>query len=190
MYVLLLCGLAFAGKSTLAALLAAELPDAVVVSLDDLNARRGMAGGLGIPEQEWARTHSEALSLVERALAAGCSAIVDDTNCFRFLRDDYRAVGARHGAETVVVHVATSLDVALGRLRENAKTAKRAPVLEQVLRDLAHRFEPPGPDERVLSVPEGVAPEDWARSVFAPMARREARAFVRADARRSRGRAS
>ncbi len=52
----LVCGLAFAGKSTLAAAIA-EHQGAVVVSLDEINARRGLHGGTGIAPEEWVRTH-------------------------------------------------------------------------------------------------------------------------------------
>src|SRR4029079_3355962 len=92
----LLCGLAFSGKSTLAAALS-RLTGAVVVSLDEINASRGLYGGMGIPDEDWGRTHTEALSLVEAALRAERSVVVDDTNCFRFLRDNYRQIADRRG---------------------------------------------------------------------------------------------
>lgn len=162
----MLCGLAFAGKTTVGGAIAAKLPDAVVISLDELNARRGLAGGLGIPEHEWAKTHAEALAELEGALATGRSAIVDDTNCFRFLRDNYRAVAARHGGEVLVVHVATPFALALARLRENAASATRPAVREEILLALAAQFEPPGEDERALVLPAGVGVAAWVAGVF------------------------
>jgi len=51
----LMCGLSFAGKSTFARLLAEEL-GAQVISLDLINAERGLYGGQGIPLEEWAAT--------------------------------------------------------------------------------------------------------------------------------------
>ncbi|WP_152364235.1 AAA family ATPase [Microlunatus speluncae] len=51
----LLCGRSFSGKSTVAGYLAAEL-GGELVSLDDLNAERGLWGGDGIPIEEWSRT--------------------------------------------------------------------------------------------------------------------------------------
>ena len=44
----LLCGLAFSGKTTLTAALSRHL-GAAVVSLDAINASRGLQGGMGIP---------------------------------------------------------------------------------------------------------------------------------------------
>lgn len=156
----LLCGMAFSGKTTLAAVLARHVR-ALVVSLDEINASRGLYGGVGIPESEWARTHHEALRQVETALGAGRSVIVDDTNCFRFLRDNYRAVAAVHGARTTVVYLDRPLELLLDRLRENEKTNARAPVTETVFLELARTFEPPDPDENVLLCPPGVPVELW-----------------------------
>ncbi|RPH71198.1 MAG: hypothetical protein EHM78_08290 [Myxococcaceae bacterium] len=48
---LLLCGPAFSGKSTVAAHLFRRW-DFRVVSLDEINARRGLHGGQGIPDAE------------------------------------------------------------------------------------------------------------------------------------------
>ncbi len=52
----LLCGTAFSGKSTVARTLAPSL-SASIVSLDEINERRGLWGGDGIPVEEWMRTH-------------------------------------------------------------------------------------------------------------------------------------
>ena len=98
----LLCGMSFAGKSTLAAAIA-EHAHATIVSLDDINEARGLAGGLGIPDHEWARSHRVALQRAAEELARGHSVVIDDTNCFRFLRDDYRALAGRLGVRAVVL---------------------------------------------------------------------------------------
>jgi len=59
-----MCGLSFAGKSTFARLLAEEL-GAQVISLDLINAERGLYGGQGIPLEEWAATDRIAHERVE-----------------------------------------------------------------------------------------------------------------------------
>lgn len=156
----LLCGLAFSGKTTLAAAAARRL-QAVVVSLDAINAARGLDGGAGIPDAEWARTHQEALRQVESALQAGGPVIVDDTNCFRFLRDAYRALADRHGARTTVLYIDAPLSLVRERIRENGRTRLRAPIADAVLLDLARKFEAPAADEEVLVFPCGASPEEW-----------------------------
>ena len=161
----LLCGLAFSGKTTLAAALARHL-GAAVVSLDEINASRGLHGGTGIPVEEWARAHEEALGQVGDLLAAGRSVIVDDTNCFRFLRDDYRAVAERHGVRTTVLYIAAPLALILDRRRENDRTRTRAAVTESVLFDLLEKFEIPTVDENVLVFPFDAMPDAWVARCF------------------------
>ncbi len=156
----LLCGLAFAGKSSLAAAIAAQT-GAVVVSLDDINAERGLSGGLGIPDREWAASHRAALAQTEDALSRGLSVVVDDTNCFRFLRDDYRAVAGRVGATCIVIYLDAPLSLIRARLSDNDRTLARPRVTEEVLLDLVRKFEAPGPDEPTLRFPSGTDPAQW-----------------------------
>ncbi|MGZ5476102.1 MAG: AAA family ATPase [Thermoanaerobaculia bacterium] len=160
MTVTLLCGLAFAGKSALAAAMARRLGVAVV-SLDEINAARGLHGGTGIPVEEWAATHQRALRELESALREGRDVVVDDTNCFRFLRDNYRAVAGRFGAASVVVYIDAPLDVALQRLRSNEQTQSRPAVTESVMRELAEKFEHPSIDEATLVFHSGEDPDRW-----------------------------
>jgi predicted kinase len=156
----LLCGLAFAGKSTLARAIAAHA-GAMVVSLDAINARRGLAGGLGIPPEEWRRSHAMALAETETALASGRPVVVDDTHCFRFLRDDFRSLAGRLGATCVVVLVDAPLALVQRRRRDNDRTRARPPVTEEVLLELARCFETPGPDETVMRVPPDGDMDAW-----------------------------
>jgi predicted kinase len=161
----LLCGMAFAGKTTLAVALSRHLR-AEVVSLDEINAARGLYGGLGIPDAEWARSHEEALLRVGRALEAGRPVIVDDTNCFRLLRDGYRRIAALHGAGATVIYLDRPLELILDRLKKNERTRQRSPVTEPVLLDLARKFEIPEGDENVLVFPVDAAPEAWVAERF------------------------
>jgi predicted kinase len=161
----LLCGLAFAGKTTLASILSRHAR-AEVVSLDEINASRGLHGGEGIPDEEWVRTHHEALRQVESTLAAGRPVVVDDTNCFRFLRDNYRAVAEAQGADTILLYIDRPLELLLDRIRENDESRSRASVRISILLDLARKFEPPGPDEDAVLVPD-VPLEVWVDRQFA-----------------------
>jgi predicted kinase len=145
----LLCGLAFAGKSTLAAAIA-KLRNAKIISLDAINAERGLHGGTGIPEEEWAFTHHQALNKVEEALSQGENVVVDDTNCFRFLRDDYRTIGKQFGANTVVIYFDIELGIIHKRLIHNNQEPRRPIVTETIFDDLVSRFEIPGDEENVL----------------------------------------
>lgn len=160
MHLYLLCGLAFAGKSTLAAQLASRV-GATIVSLDDINAERGLHGGTGIPGEEWLKSHHIALARVRDLLDQGRPVVVDDTNCFRWLRDNFRKEAAERGLTTTVVQLEVSLEEALARARRNEATEERPPVTEAVLLDLAKGFEWPGPDETVVLVRPSIRWNDF-----------------------------
>lgn len=160
MNVYLMCGLAFSGKSTIASAIQ-RLRGAAVIRLDDLNAARGLRGGLGIAAEEWGRSHREAMARLEEALRAGRDVVVDDTNCFRFLRDGYRAVADRFGAETRILYLDAPLELVRRRMRGNEHEPSRHPVTEPVLLDLIRKFQPPAGDEPVLRVPPDCDAEEW-----------------------------
>ena len=162
----LLCGLAFAGKSRLAAALEREL-GATVVSLDEINARRGLAGGRGIPAAEWLRTHEIAVAEVAAACAGGGPVAVDDTNCFRFLRDAYRRTAAPFGYPSRVLWLDVGLEESLRRATENRRRGRRPDVRDDLLADLAARFEPPGEDEHPILVPPTEDLDGWVRETLA-----------------------
>ncbi|MBP7146602.1 MAG: ATP-binding protein [Acidobacteria bacterium] len=156
----LMCGLAFAGKTTLGSALCERL-GAGWISLDEINAGRGLHGGLGIPVAEWARTHRLALEQLAALAERGSPIVLDDTNCFRWLRDSYREIAAAHGYVTTVVLFDVPLALALERLRANDDDRARAPVREDILRELARTFEYPAQDERVVRLPAGEPLSAW-----------------------------
>ncbi|MEM9555740.1 MAG: ATP-binding protein [Acidobacteriota bacterium] len=160
--VYVLCGLSFAGKSTLAGVIA-EHTGAAIVSLDAINAKRGLYGGEGVSAEEWGRTHDLALEQLDRLLGSGQAVVVDDTSCFRFLRDNYRAVARRRAAPCVVLHVDVPLETALARRAANDDSPTRATVTEAILRDLARTFERPEADETTWVLAPRDDPSTWVR---------------------------
>lgn len=152
---LLLCGPAFSGKSTLARHLA-ERWQFSVVSLDAINARRGLSGGDGVPEEEWARTARLAEAEVAGLLAdMGSRVVVDDTLCFRFLRAGFAALAARAGRGSELLVPGTPLDEIRRRIAANARHPVRPGVNAAVLERHLATFEWPGEDEphRVVREP-------------------------------------
>jgi predicted kinase len=152
----LLCGKSFSGKSTVARVLAPRLR-ARIVSLDDINGRRGLWGGDGIPVEEWVRTHALASDEVRGLLSAGTSVVVDDTSSPRFLRDGWRALAAGVGAGFTLLYVDVDDATVRRRCAANRLDPRRRDVADDVLEQHLAGFEPPGDDEdavRVRSVEE------------------------------------
>ncbi|MGZ0147230.1 AAA family ATPase [Kribbella sp. WER1] len=147
----LLCGTSFSGKSTVAQELARRLP-ARVVSLDEINERRGLWGGDGIPVEEWVRTHQIAQAEVLELLSAGATVVVDDTSSPRFLRDGWRALAAGAGVEFRLVYVEADEATVRARRDRNRVSPHRPDVADDVLERHLAEFEPPGADEDAVRV--------------------------------------
>jgi predicted kinase len=145
----IMCGLPFSGKSTVARQIA-RLRNATVISLDEINEKRGLhgAGEGAISTENWARTHEIAIEHLVEATTKGIDIVVDDTNCFRFLRDNYRAHAEKSNYHTIVVVTATPLPEIRDRMAKNSITKERHEVTNHVLDEVAGRFEWPTEDER------------------------------------------
>jgi len=145
----LMCGLAFSGKSTIAHTIAQAF-DANLVSLDDINEERGLWGGHDIPIAEWQRTHEIARTRLRSALDANQVAVLDDTSNLRLLRDAYRELAYVCDAPFALVFVSTPLEDIRRRRAEASRTGDRRSVDDAVFAEHAASFEEPQPDEMPL----------------------------------------
>ena len=146
---ILMCGRSFSGKSTVAGRIADAL-GVEIVSLDSINEERGLAGGQGIPIEEWVRTNQEAAGRVRLGLKSGKRMLVDDTSSPRFLRDDWRRVAADMDAGFVLVYVNAPEHVIRERLAANRRELGRHDVAEAVFDEHLDGFEPPDALEEPL----------------------------------------
>jgi predicted kinase len=127
---ILMCGLSFSGKSTLAGQLGREF-SAMVFSLDSINEERGLYGGQGIPVEGWVETNRLAEERCNAQLQAGRNVIIDDTGSPRFIRNRWHDVAD----EVLLDHVAsfesptdegaTGVLVHTGQPRRGARLAHR-----------------------------------------------------------------
>lgn len=145
----LMCGLSFSGKSTLAVRLAQELP-AQLMSLDLINAERGLDGGQGIPSEEWARTNRIAHERARAFLADGHHVVVDDTGSPRFVRDAWRATAEAAGVPFALIWVQITPDLQRERVRANRESPGRLDVTDAVLHEHAASFEPPTDEDAIV----------------------------------------
>lgn len=147
----LLCGTSFSGKSTLSRLIATDF-DGEVISLDAINAERGLYGGQGIPLSEWSKTNDEAHRRVARILSHSRAAVVDDTSSPRFLRDRWRETAKASRAKFVLVYLEAAADLVIERLTTNRGQPTRLDVIDPVIREHLAGFEPPKEDEPHITV--------------------------------------
>jgi predicted kinase len=164
----ILCGLPFSGKSTIARVLS-ERFGCAVVSLDAINEERGVGhGGEGLDDGVWSETQRLAVERVEDLMGVGRARMaVDDTCCFRFLRDDHRRAAERHGYRHVVVFVDTPEPLLRARMRENERTRARTGMTDAVFESCLARFERPGADEACVTITPGDDATGALGSIFA-----------------------
>ena len=147
-----LCGLPFAGKSTLATALSKNI-GAVVVRLDEINQERGLGlDGSTIPAQEWQRSYREAYRRIADQLDGGQSVIFDHGNFTRAERERVRSIGAHAGALVQIIHVLVSPEVARRRWLRNRLTRERYDVRDDDFELVVRTFEPPDGEPEVVTI--------------------------------------
>jgi predicted kinase len=145
----LLCGTSFSGKSTVARSLAPRL-SARIVSLDEINERRGLWGGDGIPVEEWMQTHELASDEVRALLSSGTSVVVDDTSSPRVLRDRWRSLAAATEVPLTLIYIDVDHATIRRRRADNQLDPRRRDVTDAVLDQHLADFEPPNADENAI----------------------------------------
>jgi predicted kinase len=163
-FAFLLCGPSLAGKSTLGRQIALQL-GAAISSADAINARRGLPfGAEGLPESVWAETLRLQLDELRVAGAAGTSVVVDDTLCYRWLRDRFREAATSAGLTPRLLLLRPSTEVLLQR-RSAAAADRSRPVLslERLQAHLA-TFEWPSEDEGAADVTDPDRQATWLRA--------------------------
>jgi predicted kinase len=163
----LMCGLSFSGKTTLARKIVERLQCAYI-SLDNINAERGLWGGDGIPIEEWERTHALARERLATWMVTGKDVVVDDVNNFRWLRERWRAAARSSCYHTVVIYLNIPHTELATRRRANQATAERKGITEAVWAKHVSNFEPPAADEHVLWYGLTEDAESWVMDHFRP----------------------
>jgi predicted kinase len=146
-----LCGLPFAGKSTLAAALGART-GWPIVRLDAINGERGVGlDGAPISPEQWQVTYAEAYRRLAAILAAHQSVIFDHGTFSRAERDQIRAIGAGAGARVRFIYVPVTPEEARRRWLDNRRTRVRYDVRDDDFAQALRAFEPPDGEPDVLS---------------------------------------
>ncbi len=162
----ILCGLPFAGKSTLARALAGRF-GWVIISIDAINHERGLGlNGEPITLEQWDETHAEAYHRLGEALAAQQTVIFDAVSYTRAQRDELRASAALHGVSTRVIFLDTPADVCRGRWLANRAAGVRYDVRDEDFEHVVTRFESPAAPENPLVYDHAEAAHIWIERIF------------------------
>ena len=159
------CGLPFAGKSTLARVLAART-GARLIALDAINGERGLGlDSKTISPEDWDITYATAYQRVAEALAASVPVVYDETNFLRSQRDAVRAIADRAGATARLIWVTTPNAIARARWLANRQTGARFDVRDDDFNYVAARFEEPEPYEDAVHYDGAQEPDEWLAAV-------------------------
>ncbi len=148
--VYILCGLPFAGKTTLARELERQFGFRRV-AIDEINAEFGLGlDGDAISAARWDRTYTEAYNRTGRLLAQGETVLFDAASFTRAQRDEVRAIAQTSEVPALVIFVDIPVSVARRRWLANRSSLSRHDVRDDDFAHVVDHFEPPGDDEHVL----------------------------------------
>ena len=162
----ILCGLPFAGKTTLAKEMA-RLLGIKRVSIDEINGERGIWNDdTGMSSEEWTRTYVVAYQRIAAFLGQGESVVDESANFTKGQRDRLRAIAGHYNTQTCVIFVDVPLAEVRRRWQENRQTAVRNDVRDDDFAHVVEQFEPPTEDENVLRYDGSMLLGEWIRQTF------------------------
>ncbi len=160
----LLCGPSLAGKSTLCARLAA-ITGGEPLGADALQAEAGLPfGAEGLPDAAWADTLQALLARLRQAGAARRPVIVDDTLCFRWLRDRVRAEALAAGLQPQLLLLAPPHALLWQRHADLAPGGGRPVLSRDAFQAHLDCFEWPGTDEPHVDLTDPARREAWLKA--------------------------
>lgn len=160
-----MCGIPFAGKSTVARELAGRCGFALV-SVDAIVVELGIDLGVDAGNQRgWARAMAEGFARTRARLARGESVVFDNANHTRRNRDRCRRIAGQVGAVFQLVWMDVPVEVARGRLLANRACPARGNVPDASFREIVDRFEPPLDEPDMIRFRPGMAIDEVIRQL-------------------------
>ncbi len=159
---LILCGLPFAGKSTLADKLA-EKYSFMRVDLDEIKFELfgRDADDDQFTQAEWDKVYQKMYEQIESLLKAGKSVVHDTGNFTKRERDVSRQIAAKLGVEAITLFVDTAIELAKKRLLENRMTKRRFDVKDKAFNWAVSEMEIPQANEKHLVFQPSDQLESW-----------------------------
>jgi predicted kinase len=162
----ILCGLPFAGKTTLATQLLAQR-DMAYVNIDHVKADEGyFVSDDQVPDADWPGIYDVVHASLLLPLRLGRDVLYDASNLTRKERDEFRDLVTKRGFAAKVIHVAVPAAKVRERWQANKTSNERfdlpAPVLEEAL----EAFEEPSKEEDVIVYAPTQNVSRWIKANF------------------------
>lgn len=155
---LVICGLSFSGKSTLARAISEKLCFQEV-DVDQVGA--ALYGGAAIDDWDFDRVYAEADKEIGRLLAAGIDVVDASRNFTRVERARARELARHSNSRLLTIFVDTPVALARQRRRENKASRTRRDITDAQFEEIVQVFQPPAQDERPLVFQVGDVIESW-----------------------------
>jgi len=167
---IIICGLSFAGKSTLGDAIAKRFAyEQVDVDITKLNLYGQDAKDEQLTQSDWDRIYGETDNLILNYLHAGKNVIDASRNFRKIERQHIRALTKTLGADVVTIHVDTPEVVARQRLHENRLTRTRVDHPDAAFNEIVNVMEPSSKDETPLVFAHDGDMEEWIVKNMRPL---------------------
>jgi predicted kinase len=159
---IVVCGVPFAGKTTLAGELRARF-DLAHVDVDETKIRLygDAVRDADLTQTDWDRIYRETDREIAAHLMSGRSVVDASRNFRKSERALAKRIADQDRAQLVTIFVDTPEDVVRQRLLENRRTWARHDVMDQVFEEILRAMEPPTSEEDPLILPHGEQIDRW-----------------------------
>ncbi|EKD86979.1 MAG: hypothetical protein ACD_37C00088G0002 [uncultured bacterium] len=158
-YLLILCGLPYAGKTKLRNELIKRFKISYV-SVDELIDEKNLDLGK-MTQEEWDMVYSEAFENLKKLLTDGKTVIMDIGNLKRSQRNSAKAVAESLNVKHVLVYIDTPMEEIKRRRELNQKIKERGHLDDQLMDHAINMFEEPTPDEDPIFYNQNINLEKW-----------------------------
>lgn len=159
-----MCGLAFAGKSTLARKIA-KYTGSKFIAFDKLWAKKEKERPISKDAKGWEFIRKVAKDKILKCLRRGTSVVYDDTNVRFEHREELRKVAKKAGSDSVVIYLSTPLEVIKAREHVNKATGERHEVEPKNFQIVLEQLEPPSSGENVLEFKPNTNIEEFLKKL-------------------------
>lgn len=158
----IICGISFAGKTTLGKAIVQRF-DYAEVDVDDTKFH---LYGPDIQDEDlshadWVRMYAETDKIIQDYLKAGKSVVDSSRNFRKEERQSARRITSNLDTEVVTIFVDTPKDIAYQRLLENRQKKVRRDVTDENFAEILQGMEPPLADENPLIFQYGDQIDIW-----------------------------
>lgn len=159
---IVICGLSFSGKSTLAKAITAKL-GYEEIDVDDVGAKLYNVDITDerLKDLDWDRVYDETDKLIETRLKSGVTVVDASRNFTKQERERAYEVAKRSNAQFVTIFVDTPEEIARQRRLSNRSSQGRRDITDEQFEEIVQVMQPPTEEERPLVFHYGDEIESW-----------------------------